>query len=937
LALLAVVVATGLRLLMDPWMDPDAIPYITFNAAVALTAFFWGWGPGIVATIVGGLACDFFVIPPRYAMPFHSAAERVPMGLFLGTGLLVSLLAGRLHASRRLAEEHARSLRQRAEELQRERSLLATISQATDVMLVYLDRNFDFVSVNEAYARSCKMRPEEMIGKHHFALYPHEENEAIFRQVRDTGVGVFHKDKPFVFSDQPERGVTYWDWSLAPVKEGSGPVAGLVFSQRETTQYKLAEEELGRNREWLRVMLNSIGDAVIASDSGGRVTFLNPVAAALTGWPAEEAVGQPIAGVFRLINEQTHEPAEDLVARVLRERRIVAMANHTALIARDDREIPIEDSAAPITDAAGEVGGVVLVFHEVAEKRRAQEALRESREDLNRGQAVGHIGTWRLNVVSNELLWSEENHRIFGVPRGTPLTYEVFLSIVHPEDREDVDRQWQAALRGEPYDIEHRIVTAEGVRWVCERVELEFDAEGKLLGGFGTTQDITERKRVEDELKCAKLSAERAKAVAEAASKAKDQFIAVLSHELRTPLTPAMAAVSVMAGDPRLPGDVREDLAMVQRNIGLEVRLIADLLDVSRMISGKLHLEKRPVDVAAAIREAATIVSGDLDAKGQTLTIETPGAPYFMPADVARLQQVVWNLLRNAIKFTPARGRIAIRAAVVPVDHCPLAAKPCPVGLGECPLPQASKGNGEPGGGNLIVQVIDNGCGIAPDVLPRLFNAFEQGQEARTFGGLGLGLSICKAVTEMHGGGIAVHSDGPGKGATFTITLRVAQCPLIAAGSALPVTTEQTPTHHAQTPADQESRPIRILLVEDHADTAKFMKRLLMAEGHEVTLAASVAAGLAAVEQSAGKIDLMISDVGLPDGTGHDLMRQLLDRGQAIPGIALSGYGTPADIEISKAVGFAEHLVKPISPDLLSATIQRLTQYHKRVPMRDKT
>ena len=428
------------------------------------------------------------------------------------------------------------------------------------------------------------------------------------------------------------------------------------------------------------------------------------------------------------------------------------------------------------------------------------------------------------------------------------------------------------------------------------------------------------RQQIEQNLHAARISAEQAKVVAESASKAKDQFIAVLSHELRTPLTPAVAAMSLLRTDRRLPSDVRADLDLVSRNLDIEVRLIADLLDVSRIISGKLHLEKRPVDVADAIREAAKIVSGDLDARGQTLTVETPDTPYLTFADAARLQQVFWNFLRNSIKFSPPRSCIVIRTRVVGADHCPLATQPCPLGMGDCPLPQAGNGNGDgqAHGGNLVVEVIDKGSGIAPEMLPRLFNAFEQEEKARTFGGLGLGLSICKAVVEMHGGTISAHSAGVGCGATFTVRLPVAQCPLSPAGRQPPQ--EVVADHEAP---QEGGRPLRILLVEDHADTAKLMRRLIMAQGHEVTTAGSVADGLAAVQKQ--KPDMLISDLGLPDGSGLDLMRQILAQGHRFPAIALSGYGTPADIEKSKAAGFAEHLVKPLSRlELLTAAIARL-------------
>jgi two-component system CheB/CheR fusion protein len=377
--------------------------------------------------------------------------------------------------------------------------------------------------------------------------------------------------------------------------------------------------------------------------------------------------------------------------------------------------------------------------------------------------------------------------------------------------------------------------------------------------------------------------------------------------------------MALLRTDVRLPADVRRALAMVSRNLDLEVRLIADLLDVSRVVSGKLHFEKRPVDLATTIREAAAIVDAELEDKEQTLAIETPGAPHFTVGDAARLQQVFWNLLRNAIKFSPERGHITIRARVSPVERCLLDPEGCSVETGACPLPAPGDGRASQGG-NLVVEVIDEGSGIDPRTMPRLFNAFEQDEKARGSGGLGLGLSICRAIVELHGGSISAHSQGRGHGATFRVRLPLAQCALAA-------TRETTPapdTGIQDAPAaPAASRPLRVLLVEDHADTAEMMTLLIGSMGHRVVTAGTVAEALAAVDRE--RPDLLVSDLGLPDGSGLDLVRELVARGDAIPAIALSGYGSPTDIRNSRAAGFAAHLVKPLDgAGPLSAAIARL-------------
>ncbi|MFB3879696.1 MAG: PAS domain S-box protein [Armatimonadota bacterium] len=268
----------------------------------------------------------------------------------------------------------------------------------------------------------------------------------------------------------------------------------------ESAERRRVEQALRDSEQRWAATLASIGDAVIAADPSGRITFLNPTAEGLTGWALGEAIGRPVEEVFRIVNERTREKVENPVTRALREGRVVGLANHTVLIARDGKELPIDDSGAPIRNERGEVTGVVLVFRDISERRRAEEAVRQAREDLERAQEVSQIGSWRLDVRRNVLTWSQETHRIFGLPAGTPMSYETFLASVHPDDREYVDARWQAGLRGEPYEVEHRIVVGGEVKWVREKAFLEVDDAGELLGGFGIVQDISERKQAEEAL-----------------------------------------------------------------------------------------------------------------------------------------------------------------------------------------------------------------------------------------------------------------------------------------------------------------------------------------------------------------------------------------------------------------------------------------------------
>jgi PAS domain S-box-containing protein len=376
------------------------------------------------------------------------------------------------------------------------------------------------------------------------------------------------------------------------------------------------------------------------------------------------------------------------------------------------------------------------------------------------------------------------------------------------------------------------------------------------------------------------LTDREARVAAEAANSAKDRFLAAVSHELRTPLSPVVMAVAALTMDTRLPADVHEDLAMIRRNVELETRLIDDLLDLSRAVTGKLRLQLEPVGVRALIEHVLQMVQSELQEKSLKVECAWLARQDCVMGDSARLQQVIWNVIKNAAKFSNKFGTIRVRLS-------------------------------NPDEQMLQFEVQDHGIGIDPVLLPRIFNAFEQGEApaAAQLGGLGLGLSISKAVVEMHHGTVTAFSQGAGKGATITMripltSLKVADVPKTA-GNGSP----------------SEDVGVRVLLVEDHQETGTVLARLLRKYGHHVKIADTMARALEFA--SSEPFDLIISDIGLPDGTGHDLMKQIKER-FSIPGVALTGYGMEDDITRSHEVGFVEHVVKPVDIAQLQSVIRRV-------------
>jgi signal transduction histidine kinase/ActR/RegA family two-component response regulator len=373
---------------------------------------------------------------------------------------------------------------------------------------------------------------------------------------------------------------------------------------------------------------------------------------------------------------------------------------------------------------------------------------------------------------------------------------------------------------------------------------------------------------------------------AEEANRAKDQFLAVLSHELRTPLSPVLTGIALLESGARLDDRGKHVLDVLRRNVELEARLIDDLLDVTRIARGKLELDKCQSDLVTIIDRAVEVCRPDIEAGRLRFSVDYGARSYLVEADAAHLQQVFWNLLNNAVKFTPAGGRLTIRC--------------------------------RPADGHVLVEVSDDGVGIDPSALATIFDAFAQAGRpmTRRFGGLGLGLAISKALVELHGGQIEARSEGEDRGSTFVVRLPT-----------LPAGTGGNRAAGSETPATVPAagKRLRVLVVEDHRDTAEMMTRLLELEGHEVRTAANVAAALQAVDRE-GPFDLLVSDLGLPDRSGLDLMRDLRTRGNGLAGIALSGYGQEIDIEQSRAAGFAAHLVKPADPRVLLDHIERIAR-----------
>jgi len=501
-----------------------------------------------------------------------------------------------------------------------------------------------------------------------------------------------------------------------------------------------AESLAQGSRDQLVTTLRSIGDAVIATDAKGRVTFINEVAQTLTGWKFEEAEGLELREVFHIISEDSRQEVENPVAKVLREGVIVGLANHTLLVSKDGKEIPIDDSGAPIRDTEGKISGVVLVFRDITERRQAEEAKRRLAAIVESSNDAIFSKTLDGVITS----WNASAERLYGYSAEEIVDRSV--SVLAPPDRADeIPDILERLKRGERIEqFETKRVTKDDrVLDIALTISPIKNTRGKIIGASTIAHDITKRKLAEKEREELLEREKLARVEAEEANRTKDEFLAMLSHELRTPLTAILGWIRLLRMKELDEATSRHALETVERNAKAQAQLIEDLLDVSRVITGNLRLEISNVELVPVIEAAMDAVEPAANAKMIKLEPSLDAKTGPVSGDPARLQQVVWNLLSNAVKFTPREGEVSI-----------------------C-LARADS--------HVEIAVSDTGQGISADFLPFIFDRFRQADSSmtRSHGGLGLGLSIVRHLVELHGGTVHAESRGEGQGATFKVRLPI--------------------------------------------------------------------------------------------------------------------------------------------------------------------
>jgi PAS domain S-box-containing protein len=734
--------------------------------------------------------------------------------------------------------------------------------------------------------------------------------------------------------------------SSAPLYDDKGKISGAVSVFADVSELKsvaialrAAFLEKERANRSLTTTLNSIGDGVIATDAAGVIAFVNPVAEALTGWSAADATGLPLGAVFRVLNERTRRPAEGPVERVLREGSVVGLANHTVLVRRDGAEIPIDDSGAPILDEDGALTGVVLVFRDVTAKRRDQERREFLAEASNvlassldvektlatlARLAVPRLADWcAIDVMDHDRgrleqlavahvdpakvsLADDVGRRYPPDPdaaTGAPHVVRTGVSELYPEIPKEL-------LEAGARDAEHlRVIRELDLR---SAMVVPLRARGNTMGAITFIFAESGRRYTPADLEFAEELARRAaialdnarlfeseqkaRRTADVSNRAKDDFLATVSHELRTPLNAMLGWTRLLRAGDLTPERRERALETIERNAVTQAQLIEDLLDVSRIISGKLRLDVQSVEMNHIVEQATDSLR--LASEGREIHVLASLDPNAGPVmgDPHRLQQVVWNLLSNAIKFTPKGGRIHI--TLERIDS------------------------------SLQLCVIDNGQGMRPEFVPHVFERFRQedGAITRAHGGLGLGLSICRHIVELHGGTITASSRGEGMGSKFTVRVPVSSVRREVRSTSSRLT-PVSPSLDFECPPQLEG--LKVLIVDDEVDARELLEAVLDKCGAIVLLAESVATALDVIARA--RPDILVSDIGMPGEDGYDLIRKVralpAAEGGDIPAAALTAYARAEDRRKALNAGFMMHVPKPVEPAELVAVIANLARF----------
>lgn len=752
---------------------------------------------------------------------------------------------------------------------------------------------------------------------------------------------VLHKNKEYVY---------VLDQCLVVTRDTTGMPTRIVGSTTDITDRKRTEAALAKSNQTLKAMIQACPLAIMGLRADGTVRIWNSAAEKIFGWSQQEVIGQflpaiPLEKRQEFLNNLTATMQGQGLAGIETQRQ-----------RKDSTLIDVQIWSASVDEAQAGISCLSVVA-DISDRKRTEAALRESEERLRMALDAGKAGVWDWDILKNQITWSERIYEFHGLtPETFGGTMEEFSNLIHPDDRDHVFAKVEQALKNQAsYQVEFRALHPDGmVRWLSTSGQVFYHNQ-QPIRMLGATLDITHRKQAEAEREDLLQREREFREAAEAANRIKDEFLAVLSHELRSPLNPILGWTRLLRTRSFDAQATDRALEIIERNAKLQTQLIEDLLDVSRILRGKLSLNISPVDLITTIESVLETVQLSVEAKAIDLQFKVCGSVRLslgksvkldrsadehnvekvdecrgtsadnqeflkpliqMMGDSTRLQQIIWNLLSNAIKFTPTGGQIEVKLDRVECS-----------GLSS-PLEDLTQ-NAQLKTQNLQtyaqITVTDTGQGISSEFLPHVFEYFRQADSSTTrqFGGLGLGLAIVRHLVELHGGTVSAESPGNGLGASFFVTL-----PLRDGENGRTGETEETSGSIASF-LDRPLKGVQILVVDDEADIRDLIRFVLSEQEATVRVATSATEALEIFSQSAP--DLLISDIGMPAVDGYMLMQQIRQRpanqGGDIPAIALTAYAGELNQKRILAAGFQVHATKPIEPaELIEIVINLLNK-----------
>jgi PAS domain S-box-containing protein len=774
--------------------------------------------------------------------------------------------------------------------------LLKTAIEQSNEPVIIMSAQLDppgpqIVFVSPAFTKMTGYAAEEVIGKTPHILEGSETDRSVIHRLREDCLAgeVFHGK---TINYRKDRSEFHLEWTAGPVRNERGEVTHFAAALRDVTEGRRIEEELRRSEEEFRSLfdLSAVGMTQVSPE--GRYLRVNRKLCQMLGYSEQELLQLTLHDV-------THPDDREVSGVKLSSSSADGAEEYSVekrYVRKDGAIIWALINWTVVRDAEGRPLRSVANIQDITQRKQVEESLRVSEERLDLAQKAGNIGTFDWDLRANKAVWTEQLKALFGLSPDDPGdTYEHWLERVIPEDRPACEAGIREILerRLPKWRTEYRIMRADTgeVRWIDSKGRVFYDEQGEPLRLVGTATDITERKRAEAEREELLILEQSAREAAEALTRAKDEFLALVSHELRSPLNAILGYAALLRHGELDDQKVRHAADVIERSGKAQAQLIEDLLDTARIISGKLRLDLGPVDLASVIEQAVQTIRPAADAKGISIETDLPSEIDQITGDPARLQQVVWNLLSNAVKFTPQGGRVEARLERVDPHIC--------------------------------IVVRDTGKGINPDFLPYVFERFRQADvsSARRYGGLGLGLALVKYLVELHGGTAEAASAGEGRGATFKVTLpvRAVATPLGGAGGA-----------PDKVKRSEELAGVRALVVDDEEDARELLKSALTQYGAGVVAAGSAAEAyeLITTAPTGERPDVMVTDIGMPGEDGYSLIRRVreweLARDAYIPAVALTAYGRPEDRMRALRSGFQMHIAKPVDPAELAIVITSL-------------